>query len=147
MLNGKRTVNDIHRELGSILWEYCGMARSEKGLLKAKRLIPELKQEFWENAIVPGSDKDLNQSLERAGRVADFLDFAQLLVEDALCRKESCGCHFNVAYQTEDHEALRQDDTSCYVSAWEYTGDDTSPVMHKEYLKFENVNLTRRSYK
>ncbi len=147
MLNGKRTINDIHRELGSILWEYCGMARSWEGLLKAKKLIPELRQEFWENAIVPGVDNDMNQALERAGRVADFLEFAELLVEDALSRKESCGCHFNVAYQTEDHEALRQDDTSCYVSAWEYTGDDSPPVMHKEYLEFENVHLTERSYR
>ncbi|HDZ90924.1 MAG: fumarate reductase/succinate dehydrogenase flavoprotein subunit [Thermoplasmata archaeon] len=146
-LKGHRTVDDLHRELGHILWEYCGMARTDEGLLKAKELIPQLREEFWENAIVPGTSDDLNQTLERAGRVADFLEFAQLMVEDALSRKESCGCHFNVAYQTEEHEALRQDDTSCYVAAWEYTGEGKTPVLHKEPLAFENVHLTQRSYK
>ncbi|MFZ0451649.1 MAG: fumarate reductase/succinate dehydrogenase flavoprotein subunit [Desulfatiglandaceae bacterium] len=146
-LKGHRTVDDIHRELGHILWEHCGMARSEEGLLKAKELIPPLREEFWENAIVPGGPDDLNQTLERAGRVADFLEFAELMVEDAISRKESCGCHFNVGYQTEEHEALRQDDTSCYVSAWEYAGKGKSPVLHKEPLAFENVHLTQRSYK
>ncbi len=146
-LKGHRTVDDIHRELGHIMWEYCGMARNDTGLLKAKELIPRLRDEFWENAIVPGAADDLNQTLERAGRVADFLEFAELMVEDALSRKESCGCHFNEAYQTEEHEALRQDDTSCYVSAWEYTGEGSTPVLHKEPLVFENVHLTQRSYK
>jgi len=146
-LKGHRTVDDIHRKLGHILWEYCGMTRSGEGLLKARELIPQLREEFWENALVPGASDDLNQTLERAGRVADFLEFAELMVEDALSRKESCGCHFNVAYQTEEHEALRQDDTSCYVSAWEYAGEGTPPVLHKEPLAFENVHLTQRSYK
>jgi succinate dehydrogenase flavoprotein subunit len=146
-LKGRRTVNDIHRELGHILWEYCGMARNDEGLSKAKKLIPRLREEFWENAVVPGAPDDLNQALERAGRVADFLEFAELMIEDALSRKESCGCHFNEAYQTEEHEALRQDDSSCYVSAWEYTGEGSSPVLHKEPLVFENVHLTQRSYK
>ncbi len=146
-LQGHRTVDDIHRELGNLLWEYCGMARTDEGLLKAKELIPQLREEFWQNAIVPGTSDDLNQTLERAGRVADFLEFAELMVEDALSRKESCGCHFNEAYQTEEHEALRQDDTSCYVSAWEYTGEGSAPILHKEPLSFENVHLTQRSYK
>jgi succinate dehydrogenase / fumarate reductase, flavoprotein subunit len=146
-LKGHRTVDDIHRELGHILWEYCGMARNDEGLSKAKELIPRLREEFWENAIVPGAAEDLNQTLERAGRVADFLEFAELMIEDALSRKESCGCHFNEAYQTEEHEALRQDDTSCYVSAWEYGGEGSPPVLHKEPLVFENVHLTQRSYK
>jgi succinate dehydrogenase / fumarate reductase flavoprotein subunit len=146
-INGKRTVDDLHRELGQILWEYCGMARSESGLLKAKEMIPQLREEFWENLIVPGSQGDLNQTLEKAGRVADFMEFAELMVEDALSRKESCGCHFNVAYQTEEHEALRQDDTSCYVSAWEYGGEGNPPKLHKEPLEFERVHLTQRSYK
>jgi succinate dehydrogenase / fumarate reductase flavoprotein subunit len=146
-LKGRRTVDDIHRELGHILWEYCGMARNDEGLSKAKELIPRLREEFWENAIVPGDAEDLNQTLERAGRVADFLDFAELMIEDALSRKESCGCHFNEAYQTEEHEALRQDDSSCYVSAWEYTGEGSAPLLHKEPLVFENVHLTQRSYK
>jgi succinate dehydrogenase / fumarate reductase flavoprotein subunit len=146
-LKGRRTVDDIHRELGHILWEYCGMARNDEGLSKAKELIPRLREEFWENAVVPGAADDVNQALERAGRVADFLEFAELMIEDALSRKESCGCHFNEAYQTEEHEALRQDDTSCYVSAWEYTGEGSPPVLHKEPLAFENVHLTQRSYK
>ncbi len=146
-LKGRRTVDDIHRELGHILWEHCGMARNDEGLSKAKELVPRLREEFWENAVVPGTADDLNQALERAGRVADFLEFAELMIEDALSRKESCGCHFNEAYQTEEHEALRQDDTSCYVSAWEYTGEGSSPVLHKEPLVFENVHLTQRSYK
>lgn len=146
-INGKRTVDDLHRELGHILWEYCGMSRDESGLLKAKELIPELRDEFWHNVKIPGSSGDLNQSLERAGRVADFLELAELMVEDALSRKESCGCHFNEAYQTEEHEALRQDDSCCYVSAWEFTGEETPPALHKEPLVFENVHLTQRSYK
>ncbi len=146
-INGKRTVDDIHRQLGHILWEYCGMSRSEEGLLKARKLIQELRGEFWENALVPGSSEDFNQSLERAGRVADFLEFAELLVIDAFERKESCGAHFNDAYQTEENEAKRDDENFCHVAAWEYKGDDTAPELHKEPLVFENVELTQRSYK
>ena len=146
-LKGHRTVDDIHRELGHIMWEYCGMARSYEGLNKAKELIPELREAFWREAIVPGNGRQLNQTLERAGRVADFLEFAELMVEDALSRDESCGCHFNVAYQTEDHEAKRNDDTCCYVGAWEYQGPGRAEILHKEPLVFEYVDLIQRSYK
>jgi len=146
-IKGKRTAADFHRELGRILWEHCGMAREEAGLLKAKELIPALRQEFWKSVNVPGSAADLNQSLERANRVADYLEFAELMIDDALARKESCGCHFNVAYQTEDHEAKRNDETSCYVAAWEFRGVGKPPTLHKEPLVFENVALAQRSYK
>jgi succinate dehydrogenase / fumarate reductase flavoprotein subunit len=146
-VNGKRTVDDFHRQLGHILWEYCGMSRNEAGLLKAQKLIQELRAEFWQNVIVPGSDKDFNQSLERAGRVADFLEFAELMVIDAHDRKESCGCHLNEASQTEDNEALRDDKDYSYVAAWEFAGDDKAPHLNKEPLNFENVELTQRSYK
>jgi succinate dehydrogenase / fumarate reductase flavoprotein subunit len=146
-INGKRTVDDFHRELGNILWEYCGMSRNDDGLLKARKLIQELREEFWKNALVPGLSEDFNQSLERAGRVADFLEFAELLVMDAFERKESCGGHFNEAHQTEEQEAMRDDENFCHVAAWEYKGDDTEPERHKEPLVFENVELTQRSYK
>ncbi len=146
-INGKRTVDDFHRQLGLIMWDYCGMARNDEGLKKAKKMIQELRGEFWENVLVPGSDKDFNQSLERAGRVADFLEFGELMLIDALARKESCGAHFNEAYQTEENEALRDDENFCHVSAWEFAGKDKEPVFHKEDLKFENVELSQRSYK
>ena len=146
-IRGRRTVDDIHRELGRTLWEQCGMARNEAGMLKAKGIIPELREAFWEDVTVPGTAGDFNQSLERAGRVADYLEFAELLVDDALSREESCGCHFNEAYQTEDQEALRDDESCCYVAAWEFTGKGRSPNLHHEPLEFENVELTQRSYK
>jgi len=146
-IRGKQTVSHFHRELGRILWEYCGMSRNESGMRKAKELIPELREAFWKDVAVPGASADVNQSLERAGRVADYLEFAELLVEDALSRKESCGCHFNEAYQTADHEALRNDEECCYVAAWEFTGQGKAPRLHKEPLIFENVKLTQRSYK
>jgi succinate dehydrogenase / fumarate reductase flavoprotein subunit len=146
-INGSRTVDDFQRQLGNFLWEYCGMSRNEEGLLKAQKLIQELRSEFWQNVIVPGSDKDFNQSLERAGRAADFLEFAELMVIDAHSRKESCGCHLNEAYQTEDNEALRDDENYSYVAAWEFAGDDKAPHLNKEPLNFENVELTQRSYK
>ena len=146
-INGNRTANDFHRELGKIMWEYCGMSRNETGLRKAKALIQELREAFWENVIIPGTDADLNQSLEKAGRVADFLEFGELLIVDALERKESCGCHFNEMYQTEENEAKRDDENFCHVSAWEYAGDNTDPIAHRESLDFENVELTTRSYK
>jgi len=146
-VNGKRTVDDFHRELGNILWEYCGMSRNEAGLKKAKSAIQELRQEFRENVVVPGSPKDFNQSLERAGRVADFLEFGELMIIDALDRKESCGGHFNEAYQTEDNEAKRDDENFSHVSAWEYKGEEQEPGFHKEPLEFENVELAQRSYK
>jgi succinate dehydrogenase / fumarate reductase flavoprotein subunit len=146
-IKGKRTVDDIHKELGLIMWEYCGMARNNAGLEKARNLVVQLREEFWQNVIVPGSGKDFNQSLERAGRVADFLDFADLMIIDALSRQESCGGHFNEAFQTEAHEARRDDENFCHVTAWEFTGDIDQPQLHKEPLVFENVELSQRSYK
>jgi succinate dehydrogenase / fumarate reductase flavoprotein subunit len=129
------------------MWDYCGMARTNAGLEKARGLIQELRDEFWQNAIVPGNDMDLNQSLERAGRVADFLEFSELMILDALARQESCGGHFNEAFQTEENEALRDDDNYCHVAAWEFTGPRKEPVLHKEPLVFEYVELSQRSYK
>jgi succinate dehydrogenase / fumarate reductase flavoprotein subunit len=146
-VSGKRTVTDFHKSLGKILWDYCGIAKEEEKLTQAKQMIAELRAEFWENVTVPGDTADFNQALENAGRVADFLEFGELMVTDALERKESCGCHFNTAYQTEDHEALRDDKNYCHVAVWEYTGSDSDPVFHTEPLEFENVELTQRSYK
>jgi len=146
-INGKRTIDDFHKELGSILWEYCGMSRNTKGLLKAQNLIKELREEFWKNVIVPGSRNEFNQSIEKAGRVADFLEFGELLVIDAMTRKESCGCHFNEAYQTEENEAKRDDKNFSHVAAWEFAGNEKEPAYHKEPLVFENVEPSQRSYK
>ncbi|MFP3869843.1 MAG: fumarate reductase/succinate dehydrogenase flavoprotein subunit [Syntrophobacteria bacterium] len=146
-IRGKRTVDSFHKDLGHIMWEYCGMARNDEGLQKAKKLIPELRQEFWENVTVPGSAGDLNQALEKAARVADFLEFGELMVVDALARRESCGCHFNEAYQTEEHEAKRDDENMRHVAVWEYTGEAKEPILHKEHLVFEYVELAERSYK
>ncbi len=145
--NGKRTVDDFHKELGRIMWDNCGMARNNEGLTKARGLIQELRAQFWQNVNVPGSHEDFNQSLEKAGRVADFLEFSELMVIDALARQESCGGHFNEAYQTEENEARRDDKNFCHVAAWEHSGEEKDPVFHKEPLEFENVHLTQRSYK
>ncbi len=146
-LRGTKTVDEYHRELGHIMWEYCGMARNEEGLKKAKGLIPVLRADFWKNAIVLGDNEELNQSLEKAGRVADFLELGELMVDDALMRKESCGGHFRVESQTPEGEALRDDDNFAFVAAWEYKGDNQPEVLNKEVLEFENVHLTQRSYK
>jgi succinate dehydrogenase / fumarate reductase flavoprotein subunit len=146
-INGKRTVDDFHKQLGRIMWDYCGMARNNEGLKKARGMIQELREEFWENVLVPGSAEDFNQSMERAGRVADFLEFGELMMLDALSRQESCGGHFNEAYQTAENEALRDDENFCHVSTWEFTGKDSEPLHHKEELIFDNVKLTQRSYK
>jgi len=146
-IDGKRTVDDFHKTLGRIMWEYCGMARNNAGLEMARKMIQELRAEFWENVRVPGSKADFNQSLERAGRVADFLEFGELMITDALARQESCGGHFNEKFETEEHEALRDDDHFCHVAAWEHKGDGQEPEFHKEPLEFENVKLTQRSYK
>jgi succinate dehydrogenase / fumarate reductase flavoprotein subunit len=146
-IKGQRTAQDFHRELGSIMWEYCGMGRTDAGLTKARGLVADLKAEFWENVKVPGAEQDFNQSLENAGRVADFLEFADIMILDALARRESCGCHFNEAFQTEDHEALRDDANMCHVAVWEYAGEGQDPIFHKEPLVFENVKLVTRSYK
>lgn len=146
-IKGSRTADDMHRELGNIMWNYCGMARNEDGLTKAIDLIRKLRDEFWQNLLVPGTDKDYNLGLQKAGRLADFLEFGELLALDATDRKESCGGHFNEAYQTEEGEALRDDENFCHVSAWEYKGFGNKPEFHKESLVFENVKLTQRSYK
>ena len=144
---GTRSVDDLHRELGKILWDYCGMARSREGLEKALSEIPALREEFDRNLRVLGSADDLNQSLEKAGRVADFFELAELICRDALHREESCGGHFRVEHQTDDGEAMRDDDNFAYVGAWEFTGDTANPALHKEPLVFENVHLAQRSYK
>ncbi len=146
-INGKRTVDAFHRELGLILWEDCGMARNAAGLQRTLGRIPELREEFWRNVNVPGSDAELNQALEKAGRVADFLEFAELMCTDALHRDESCGGHFREEHQTPDGEALRDDARFAYVAAWEYCGAGNAPKLSKEPLVFENVPLSQRSYK
>jgi len=146
-IRGKRTAASFHRDLGLIMWEYVGMGRSDAGLEKARRLIRELRGEFWDNLLIPGTDKELNQNLERAGRVADFLEFAELLAIDALARRESCGGHFNEAFQYEDGESKRDDVNMCHVAVWEYAGEGQEPVFHTEPLVYENVKLAVRSYK
>jgi succinate dehydrogenase / fumarate reductase, flavoprotein subunit len=146
-IKGNRTAASFHKALGHIMWEYCGMARNDAGLQEGRKLIAELRGEFWEDLLLPGSTGEFNQSLEKAGRVADFLEFAELLTMDALARRESCGCHFNEAFQTEEHEAQRDDENMCHVAVWEYAGDDKEAVFHKEPLVFESVKLVERSYK
>ncbi len=146
-VKGKRTPESFHRELGDLLWQYCGMARNEAGLKQALKRIPELRAEFWKDVNVLGSSDTLNQALERAGRVADFLEFSELLCRDALHRDESCGGHFREEHQTEDGEAKRNDEKFCYVGAWEWKGEGQEPALHKEPLVFENVHLAQRSYK
>ena len=146
-VNGRRTVDDFHRQLGLVMWDHCGMARTNDGLEKARSRIQALRAEFWQNVRVPGATADFNQSLEKAGRVADFLEFAELMLLDARARQESCGGHFNEAFQTEENEARRDDANFCHVAAWEFTGEGQDPVLHKEPLAFENVHLTQRSYK
>lgn len=145
-IRGTRTVDDFHRELGQIMWNHCGMARNKAGLEKALEMIPKLRQEFWDNVLVPGSGQELNQSLERAGRVADFMEFAELMVEDALTREESCGCHLREESQTEENEARRDDDNYSYTSVWEYQAGKRSKL-HKETLTFADVEPSQRSYK
>ena len=144
---GTRTVDSFHRELGRIMWEYCGMARNEQGLKTALQKIPALREEFWRDVKVLGGEQELNQSLEKAGRVADFLELGELMCRDALERRESCGGHFREEYQTPEGEALRDDANFTHVAAWEYKGDDQAPVRHVEPLEFEYVHLTQRSYK
>jgi succinate dehydrogenase / fumarate reductase, flavoprotein subunit len=146
-VNGKRTVDSFHRELGRLMWDKCGMARNASGLREALGRIPVLREEFWRNVNVPGSDTELNQALEKAGRVADFLELAELMCRDALHREESCGGHFREEFQTEDGEALRDDEHFAYVGAWAYAGRDADPRLHKEPLTFEYVHLAQRSYK
>ncbi len=144
---GGHTVDHFHKELGKVMWDNCGMARNETGLKQALERIPEIRAEFWDKVIVPGSGQELNQSLERAGRVADFLEFGELLALDALNRNESCGGHFREESQTEENEAKRDDVNFSYSAVWEYKGQGTAPELHKEELKFENVTPSQRSYK
>jgi len=149
---GTRTVDSYHRELGNIMWEYCGMERTEDGLKKAIDLIRSLRDDFWRNVKVLGTSDSLNQSLERAGRVADFFELGELMCIDALNRRESCGGHFRAESQTEDGEALRHDDQYAYVAAWEWVGEPGSdemgkPILHKENLTYEFVEMKQRSYK
>ena len=157
-INGTRTVDSFHKELGLLVWEQCGMGRSKEGLEKALKRIPEIREEFWSNARIPGDANGLNTELEKAGRVADFIEFAEVMCTDALNREESCGGHFRLEYQftddsqevkdgkTQPGEALRRDDEYAYVAAWEFKGVGTPPTLHKEDLEFENVHLAIRSY-
>lgn len=146
-VNGTRSVDSYHRELGNIMWEYCGMERTEDGLKKAIDLIRTLKDDFWRNVKVLGTNESLNQSLEKAGRVADFIELGELMCIDALNRRESCGGHFRAESQTEDNEALRHDDLFAYVAAWEFAGDGEPPVLHKEELTYTAIEMKQRSYK
>jgi succinate dehydrogenase / fumarate reductase flavoprotein subunit len=146
-IDGSKTVDEFHRELGLIMWDYCGMSRSKEGLEKALSMIQELKKEFWQNVKVAGSNEEMNITLEKANRVADFIELGELMVRDAHDRNESCGGHFREEYQTPEGEALRNDDEYAYVSAWKFQGEDKEPLLEKEDLKFENVKLTQRSYK
>jgi succinate dehydrogenase / fumarate reductase flavoprotein subunit len=145
-IKGEKTVDELHRELGKIMWDYVGMSRNEQGLKKAINMIRNLREEFWKNVKVLGDDKDLNQALEKAGRVADFMELAELMAIDALHRNESCGGHFREEYQTEDNEAKRDDENFAYVAAWEFK-ELGKWGLHKEQLTFEYVKPTQRSYK
>ena len=146
-VNGDRTVDSIHRDLGKIMWDHCGMTRNEAGLKQALQKIPELRDEFWKRVRVVGENEELNTALEKAGRVADFLELGEVMCLDALARDESCGCHFREEHQTPEGEALRNDDDCCHVAAWEYAGPDRRPTLHSEPLTFDTVRLTQRSYK
>jgi succinate dehydrogenase / fumarate reductase flavoprotein subunit len=146
-IGGKRSPDSIHRELGHVMWNRCGMARNAKGLQEALARIPALREEFWSNLAVTGTGEELNVTLEKAGRVADLLEFAELMCRDALERNESCGGHFREEFQTPDGEAQRNDAGFCHASVWEWSGEGRGPVMHKEPLEFENVHLSTRSYK
>ena len=144
---GSRTVDDIHRELGKLMWDNCGMARTKESLQKVRDEVPKLREAFWNDVNVTGSEGELNQVLERAGRVADFLEFAETMALDAQTRNESCGGHFREEYQTEEGEALRDDENFCHVAAWEFNGVDKPPTLHKEKLEFDYVKPSTRSYK
>jgi len=146
-VKGKRTVTSFHRALGRIMWEHCGMARNKAGLGEGLAKIPPLREEFWQNVTVPGSGQEINQSLEMAGRVADFLELGELIIRDALERDESCGCHFREEHQTPEGEALRDDERFAHVAVWEHAGEGKPPIRHLEPLTFENVHLATRSYK
>ncbi len=146
-IKGKQNAGSFHKRLGKIMWDHCGMSRNEAGLKEALKLIAELKEEFWKDLNVPGTQNEVNQELEKAGRVADLFELAELLVNDALNRKESCGAHFREEFQTPDGEALRNDEEFTYVAAWEFAGEGKAPILHKEELKFDEVEMKVRSYK
>jgi succinate dehydrogenase / fumarate reductase, flavoprotein subunit len=146
-IHGKRTIDEFHKELGKVLWDRCGMSRNAAGLKEALQAIPAIREEFWKNVIVPGEGEELNQSLERAGRVADFLELGELIANDALTRDESCGCHFREEHQTSDGECLRNDEKFAYVAAWEFSGEGRRPALHKEPLSYEEAHFAQRSYK
>jgi succinate dehydrogenase / fumarate reductase flavoprotein subunit len=146
-VDGKQTVDSFHKRLGKVMWDHCGMARNKQGLEKALELIPELRQEFWSDVRVLGGKETFNQSLEKAGRVADFLEFGEVMVRDALTRDESAGGHFREEHQTKEGEALCDDDNFAHAAVWEYKGVDKEPVRHKEEMTFECVKLATRSYK
>jgi succinate dehydrogenase / fumarate reductase flavoprotein subunit len=146
-IDGTRTATSFHKDLGRVMWDKCGMERDRSGLTEALAQIPAIRAEFWRNVTVPGTDRDFNQALEIAGRVADFLELGELMCVDALHREESCGGHFRTEYQTADGEALRNDEEFAYVAAWEYRGEGEAPVLHKEPITFEYVKLAQRSYK
>jgi len=146
-VNGSRSVDSFHRELGMLMLDRCGMSRTAEGLTEAIGTIRSLREAFWNDVRVPGDGAELNQELEKAGRVADHFELAELMCRDALARDESCGGHFREEYQTDEGEALRNDDDFCHVTVWEYNGADTEPTAHKEALEFETVHLAQRSYK
>ena len=146
-IKGKQSPTDFHRQLGKIMWEHCGMGRTEAGLKAALKKIPELREQFYQDLCLPGTGADVNQTLELAGRVADFLELGELMCLDALERRESCGGHFREEWQTDEGEALRDDENFCHVAAWEFTGAGKTPKRHVEQLNFENVHLATRSYK
>jgi succinate dehydrogenase / fumarate reductase flavoprotein subunit len=146
-IKGERTVDSIHQELGKLMWDNCGMVRNERSLQHALEKIPEIREEFWRNVNVLGGDEEINQALEKAGRVADFIELAELMCLDARERAESCGCHFREEFQTADGEAQRDDKHFCHVAAWEYAGEQCQPILRKEPLEFEYVPPTQRSYK
>jgi succinate dehydrogenase / fumarate reductase flavoprotein subunit len=146
-IKGKQSAGSFHKRLGKIMWDHCGMARNEEGLKKALVLIADLKEEFWKDLNIPCTKDELNMELEKAGRVADYFELAELLVTDALNRKESCGAHFREEFQTPEGEAMRNDEEFAYVAAWEFAGEGKPHILHKEELKFEEVEMKVRSYK
>ena len=146
-IKGTLSVDDLHKRLGKVMWDECGMSRSEEGLRKARREIAQIKEDFWKHLRIPGDSKSFNPELDKAGRVADFIELGQLMVEDALHRLESCGGHFREEYQTPDGETLRDDQNFKYVAAWEYMGEGLDPQLHKEDLIYEEVEIKDRSYK
>jgi succinate dehydrogenase / fumarate reductase flavoprotein subunit len=146
-IRGKRTVHEFHRELGHIVWNNCGMARNEKGLTQALSDIAALREAYYREVSVPGSDADLNQALEKAGRVADYFELADVMCRDALTRRESCGCHFREEYKTATDDTQRDDENFCHVAAWEFAGDGKEPIRNVEPLVFERVKLAQRNYK